>query len=186
MANRALNRDRVHEGEPESIGTTLSGENTNGDSFSFFAGLWRCYMPEKTESQAEFEAAKKAALESVAALPVGICFLATRGASDVLGDEGNTTKETDVEKAIREKFDRVIDGTIVSRSGGVDPVVEVYRNIIVAHAKEKMGLGKTKAMDRIKDDRAKFESELAKKFGMPVADYRAKVQEKAEDSLSGF
>lgn len=186
MANRTLNRDRVHEGEPESIGVTFTGENTNGDSFNVFCGLWRCYMPGETANQSEFDKAKKSALESVASLPTGIRFSAVRGISDIVGDAGNTTEETDVGKVIREKFDRLADGTLVSRSGGVDPVTEMYRTIIVAHAKEKLGLGKTKALDRAKDDKAKLESDLAKKFGMPVAEYRDKVTAKAQESLSGF
>lgn len=188
-----ITREKIAHGDPEEIGCKYTvNDGGPDDGKSYFSATWRLFMPFPVPTdQGEFDAAKTAALDAVAWLQeTAQCVINYLIHADnaKVGDSVSSPECVDPIGTMRATHDAVLDGSWNVRGGSGDMTQDMIRTLLAADAnkavaKGGLGLPITKARTRVKDDRAKLESEIAKARGVKVAEYRDRLPVRAAAAL---
>lgn len=183
-----LHRAKISIGDPEGLGCDYtvnygvdqptSANDQVGQTFS--TRLWELFVDPDAdrEDEAAFMAAKESAVAFLADVqersPQAIKLM-VHGDNAKTGDSVSAAETADPIGAMRSTWESVVDGTWRTRSG-IDPAELAMINLVAERLIAVFGETKTKAYDLARDDSAKSVGRLAKKKGVPVVEYRTKLE----------
>ncbi|MHC4708689.1 MAG: hypothetical protein ACYS8I_16600 [Planctomycetota bacterium] len=175
-----LHRAKIVTGDPSELGCDYKVQDGDQKGRVFSTRLWELFMESDVDRADEnaFAAAKAAAVAFLATVqersPQAIKLMA-HGDNAKTGDSCAAPDTADPIKTMRDTWNSIVDNTWSTR-GGIDPATLAIVNLVAERLISTFGETRTAAEKAAKDDRSKAIARLARKRGVPVADYRAKLE----------